>query len=203
MAGVDELEMAFLIENAEKHCCVAADFRMSAEEAIHMIEEASGISAKCHPGERALKHGGEKRGAEPFAGNVGDEKRGAAFAERKNIKIISPDRQAGKIESGDGEVRVFAEVTREQRLLDVAGDIDFLFEALAFALAFDEAGIVQNARGIGGQRVQDLAVELGEGGRAARIQVENAEEISSLDIDHGFLGVRAGHGEKGNHYHGA
>src|SRR5882724_3537464 len=179
MTGVDEFEMAFLIENAEEHRCVAADFRVSAEEAIHVIEEASGIGAECHSGKRALKHGGEKRGAQPFSGNVGDEKCGAALAKRKNIKIISPDGQAGKIEASDGEVRVFAEVTREQGLLDVAGDIDFLFEALAFALAFDEAGIIQNARGVSGQRVQDLAVELGEGGRAARIQVENAEEISS------------------------
>src|SRR6266849_4027067 len=33
---------------------------------------------------------------------------------------------------------------------------------------------------------------------AGRIQVEDAEEIAALDVDHGLLRVRAGHGEKRN-----
>src|SRR5439155_863538 len=140
-----------------------------------------------------MKHGGENRGAESLAGNIRDEKRGAPVAERKNIEVISTDRQAGKIESRDGEVRVFAEIARQKRLLNVAGDVDLLLEALAFTLAFHEAGIVQNVRSVGGQGIQDLAVELGEGGGAARPQVENAEEFSALDVDHRFLSVCACH----------
>src|SRR6202007_3286737 len=99
----------------------------------------------------------------------------------------------GEIESGDGEMRVFSEIAREKALLNVAGDVDLLLEALAFALAFHEAGIVENAGGVSGQGVQDLPVEFGEGGRAARIQVDDSEEIATLDVDHGFLSVRAGH----------
>jgi len=52
----------------------------------------------------------------------------------------------------------------EKPLLDVAGDIDLLLQALAFTLPFDEAGIVQNVRSVGGQGVQDLAVQFRESG---------------------------------------
>jgi len=62
-------------------------------------------------------------------------------------------------------MRVFAEIAREQRLLNVAGDIDFLLESLAFALSFNEAGIVKDARGVGGESIENLAVEFGEGRR--------------------------------------
>src|SRR5713101_4900250 len=174
-----------------------------AEEAIDMIEDARGIDAESHSGKRALKHGGENRGAKSFTGNIGDKKRGAAIAEWKNVEVVSADCQAREVESGNREMRVFAEIAGEKRLLNVAGDVDLLLEALSFALAFDEAGIIEDAGGVGGERVQDLAVEFGEGGRAARIQVENAEEFSALDVDHGFLGVCAGHGEKRNHDDGA
>src|SRR5713226_6584029 len=191
MAGVDEFQVALLIENAEKHRGVALHFRMITEEAIYMIEHAGGIGAERHTRKRALKHGGEQRGAKAFAGDVRDEKRGSPLAERKDVEVISTNRQAGKIKSGDGEMRVFSEIAREKRLLDVAGDVDLLLEALAFALAFDEAGVVEDAGGVGGQGVENLTVERGEGGGAARIEVENAEEIAALDIEHGFLGVGA------------
>src|SRR5256886_14813885 len=92
VAGVNIFEMAFLIENAEEHGGVAADLRGIAQEAIDMIENARGIGAKSHAGERALKHGGEKRGAESLAGNVSDEKSGAAIAKRENIEVISSHR---------------------------------------------------------------------------------------------------------------
>src|SRR5260370_1335963 len=88
------------------------DFGVHEEEAIHVIEGARGIGAERHAGECALEHGGEKRGAESFAGNISDEKRGAAIAEREDIKVVPSDRQAGKIEPGNGEVREFAEITR-------------------------------------------------------------------------------------------
>ncbi len=92
MAGVDEFQMALLIENAEEHGGVAADLRVIAQETVDMVEDARGIGAECHSGERALKHSGEKRGPKSFAGNVRDEKRGAAIAERKDIEVISSDR---------------------------------------------------------------------------------------------------------------
>ena len=56
-------------------------------------------------------------------------------------------------------MRKFAEIARQQRLLNVARDIDFLLHALAFAFAFDEAGIIENAGGVGGQGVENLAIE--------------------------------------------
>src|SRR5258707_7283540 len=100
-------------------------------------------------------------------------------------------------------MRVFAEIAREQRLLNVAGAIDFLLESLAFALSFNEAGVVKDARGVGGESIENLTVEFGEGGGTARIEVEDAEEIPALYVDHGFLRVGAGHPKKRNHHHGS
>jgi hypothetical protein len=50
-------------------------------------------------------------------------------------------------------VRIFAEIAREKRLLNVAGNVDLLLESLALAFAFDEAGIIENAGGVGRQGV--------------------------------------------------
>src|SRR6266436_347240 len=203
MAGIDEFQMAFLIEDAEEHSGVAADLGVIAEEAIDMIEDARGIDAESHSGKRALKHGGENRGAKSFTGNIGNKKRGAAIAEWKNVEVVSADCQAREVESGNREMRVFAEIAREKRLLNVAGNVDLLLEALAFALAFDEASVIENVGGVAGESIQDLTVELGEGRGAPRIQVKDSEEITALDVDHGFLRIGAGHPEKRNHDHGA
>src|SRR6266853_6989264 len=168
-----------------------------------MIEDARGIDAESHSGKRALKHGGENRGAKSFTGNIGDKKRGAPIAERKNVEVVSADGQEREVESGNSEMRVFAEIAREKRLLNVAGNVDLLLEALAFALAFDEAGIVENAGSVGGQGIQNLAVKCGESRRSPRVQVKNSQEITALDVDHGFLRIGTGHAEKRNHDHGS
>ena len=55
---------------------------------------------------------------------------------------------------------VVAKIFRQQRLLDISRDSDFLFQPLPLAFAFDQAGIVQNTRRVGGQRIQNLPVEL-------------------------------------------
>ena len=195
--------LAVVVEDAEEHGGVAADFGVAAEEAVDVIDDTGGVGAESHGGKRALQHGGEQGGAKSFARDVGDEEGGAAFADGKDVEVVAPDGQAGQIVAIDGEMGKFAEVAREERLLNVARDVDLLFEALAFALAFDETGVVQNAGGVGGEGVENLAVELGEGGGAARVQVEDTEKIAALHTDHGFLGVGAGHGVERNDYYGA
>ncbi len=82
-------------------------------------------------------------------------------------------------------------------------DVDLLFEPLAFSLLFDEACIIQNAGRVSGQCVQDLAVQLGERSRAARIHVQNAKERAAFDVEHGLLGVGARQGVERNDHHGA
>src|SRR5258706_236731 len=168
-----------------------------------MIEDARGIDAESHSGKCALKHGGENRGAKSFTGNIGDKKRGAAIAQRKNVEVVSADRQTREIESGNREMRVFAEIAWEKRLLNVSSDVDLLLEALAFALALDQARVIENVGGVAGQSVQNLAVQFGEGRRSPRIQVKDSEEITALDVDHGFLRIGAGHAEKRYYDHGA
>src|SRR6266436_5989598 len=190
MAGVDEFEVAIIIKNAEEHGGVAAYFGVAAEKAIDVIEHPRGVGTEGHGGKRALQHGGEQGSAEAFAGDIGNEKGCAAFANRKDIEVVPTDGQTGQIVAIDGEMREFAEIPREKPLLNSASDIDLLFEALAFALALDQASVIQNAGGVGGQGVKNLAIQLGEGRGPARIQIEHAEKIASLDIDHGLLRVR-------------
>ncbi len=132
-----------------------------------MSEEPRRIGAQGHAREHALQHGGDQRGAQAFAGDVGDQKRGAMVAERENVKVVAAHREAREIATGDGEMRIIADVAREQRLLNVSGDIDLLLEALAFALAGDQAGIVENAGGLIGESIEKLAIELGESRGAA------------------------------------
>src|SRR5713101_1407864 len=89
-----------------------------------MIEDARRIDAQSHSRERALKHGGENRGAESFTGNISDEKRSAAIAEWKNVEVVSADCQAREVESSNCEMGVFAEIAWEKRLLNVAGNAE-------------------------------------------------------------------------------
>src|SRR4029077_7468187 len=122
-------------------------------------------------------------GTQAFPRNIGDEKGGAVVAERKNIEVIAADGKAGEIASCDGEMRIIAEVARQECLLNVAGDVDFLLHALAFALACYQAGVVQNAGGLIGKRVEQLAIELGKCGRAARIEIQHAEKLPTFHVD--------------------
>src|SRR5262249_44724641 len=112
-------------------------------------------------------------------------------AEGEDVEIISTDGQAREVDSADREMRIIAKIFGKKRLLDVARDTDFLLEALPFALAFDEARIVENARGVAGQSVENLAIEFRERSRAARIKIQHAEKIAALDIDHRLIGVGA------------
>src|SRR5439155_11067097 len=67
--------------------------------------------------------------------------------------------QARKIHARHDKIRCVREIAREQRLLNVARNVDLLFEALALAFAFDEARVVQNSRGVRGERIQDRSEE--------------------------------------------
>jgi len=71
-----------------------------------------------------------------------------------------------------------AKIAGEKRLLNAAGNIDFLLHALALAFANNEAGIVQRASGVGSESVQDLSVKFRESGGASGIEIEDAERMS-------------------------
>ena len=61
----------------------------------------------------------------------------------------------------------------------------------------------KNAGGVGGEGVEDLAIEFGESRGPARVQIENAEKVAALDVDHRLIGVGARHGVQRNDHHGA
>ena len=108
---------------------------------------------------------------------------GAIVAHGKNVEVIAADRETREIDAADGEMRKVAEAARQQRLLNIASDADFLFEALAFAFALDEARVVENAGGFDGEGVENLAVELRERSRAAGIEIQHAEKMAALDVN--------------------
>ena len=92
MSGIYEFQMAVVIQNAEKHRCVARDLDVLAEKVIDMIEDPRGFDADPHPGERALKHGRKERGTEALAGNIGNEECRSIVVQWKNVKVIASDR---------------------------------------------------------------------------------------------------------------
>ena len=203
MAGIEIVEVALTIDAPEKHGGVAADIGVRAQEIVDVLEDAHRIGAQGHAGERALQHGGEQRRADSLSRNVGDHEGSAVFGDREHIEVIAADGVAGSVHAGDGQVRKIAEAARQQGLLNFAGDAQFLFEALALPFALDQAGVVQDAGGFDGQGVEDLAVELGEGGGAARVQIKNAEKLPALDLDGRFRGAGSRHVVERDGHHGA
>jgi hypothetical protein len=198
MSGIDVFDIAIATENAEKHGGVTAHFGVFAEKVVDVIEHTRRVRAHGHAGKSALQHGREQRRAEAFAGDVRDKEGCAVITHRKHIEVVPADGKAGNINAADGEMREIPEAAREQGLLDVAGDTEFLLHALALTLAFDQARIVQNAGGFDRKRVQDLAFEFGESGSVAGIEVDNTEKISTIRIGGRFSRAGAMHGVEGN-----
>jgi hypothetical protein len=100
-------------------------------------------------------------------------------------------------------MREIPKTSREKGLLDVAGDAEFLLKALPLPLVFDQARVVQNAGGFDGEGVKDLAFEFGEGGRAAGIEIHNAQKFPAFEMSGGFGGAGARHGIERNGDDGA
>ena len=150
------------------------------------MENARGIGAEGHARQRALEHGGQQRGANSLAGNVGNDEGGAVLAHRKDIEVIAAHGVTRSIDGGDGQVREIAEAARQERLLNFPRDAQFLLEALALAFALHEARIVQNAGGFDGQGVENLAIEFGKGRGAPRIEIQNAQKLPALNVNDRF-----------------
>jgi hypothetical protein len=202
MTGIDEFQTAVSIEDTKEHRGVSADLDAFAEKAIEVIEDTRGVGADAHARESALQHGGKERGAEAFPGDIRNEKGCAVITHREDVEVIAAHGQAGRIGAGDGKMRVIAKAARVKGPLDVASDAEFLLEALALALAFHEACVVQNARGFDAQGVEDLAIKFGKGSGPAGIQIDNSEKIPSLDLSGGFRAAGARHGIEGNGHDG-
>ena len=163
----------------------------------------AGSAPEGHSSQRALEHGRKQRGADSLPGDVGNDKGGAVIAHGKHIKIIAAHRVTGSIDGGNGQVRKIAEAARQERLLNFPGDTQFLLEALALALAFHQARVVQNAGGFDGQGIENLAVKFGKGRGPPRIQIENAQKLAALNVDDRFRGARARHGVERDRHDGA
>src|SRR6266404_5188841 len=177
MSGIDVLEFPITAENTKKHGGVFAYFRMLAQEIIDVIKNSRRIGAHGHAGKRALEHRREQGCAESLAGNVRDQEGSAVIAHRKYVEVVATDGETRKINTAHGKMRVIAKTTREKSLLNVACDGEFLLETLTLAFILDQAGIIQNAGGFDGERVQDLAFEFGKSGHATGIQIDDAQKM--------------------------
>ena len=203
MTGIDEFQTAITVEGSKEHRGVSADLDAFAEKAIKVIEDTRGVSTDAHARESALQHGGKERSAEALPRrDIRNEKGCAVITHREDVKVIAADGQAGRIGAGDGKMRVIAKAARVKGPLDVASDAEFLLEALALALAFHEACVVQNARGFNPQGVEDLAVKFGKGSGPAGIQIDSSEKIPSLDMSGGLRAAGARHGIEGDGHDG-
>src|SRR6266849_8558735 len=179
MAGIGEFEAAFPVEDGKEQRGVAAEARVVAEKVINVVEHRGGILAEGHSGERALKHGGEKRRAQAFAGNVGNEKSGAIAVEPQDVKVVAPDGQARLIHARHLQVRKVLEFARQQRLLDFAGDAELLLHALPFALALHQPRVVEHARGFQRNSIESLPLEFRKCRRPAAVQIQHTEQLAA------------------------
>jgi hypothetical protein len=96
-----------------------------------------------------------------------------------------------------------AKIFRQQRLLDVARNVNLLLHALPFAFALHQSRVVQRAGRVGCQRVQNLPIQFRESCRAPRIQVQHAEKVAAPQVHHRFLRIRARDRIQWNHHNGA
>jgi len=80
MTGIDEYELTIAVEDAEKHCGIAANVGVFAEKAIDVVEDLYRVCVKGHAGKSALEHCGKQCGAEAFAGNISDQDSRAVVA---------------------------------------------------------------------------------------------------------------------------
>ena len=69
---------------------------MFAQETIDVVEDRAGVCAHGHAGKSALEHRREKRGAQAFAGNIGDQKGRAIVADRENIEVVAANLVTGE-----------------------------------------------------------------------------------------------------------
>src|SRR5690349_20749454 len=198
MTCIDELESAIAVQDTEEHGGVAADLGMFAQEAIDVIEDQHRIRAGGHAGKRPLKHRREQRRAESFPGNIGDEKGGAVVTHGKHVEVVSTYGVTRRMNAGHCEVRVIAKSVRKQGLLNVPGDIEFLFESLPLAFPFDQARVIENAGGFYGKGVENLSIQLGKSSRTAGIEIDDSEKMPTPRLNRGTCGVRPCYGIKGN-----
>src|SRR5579862_7731559 len=159
MAGVGIFEFAVRIEDAEEKRGRPPNFLMAAQKAVDVGNDPPGLLAQGEGGKGALKQSRHQGGAQSFAGNVRDQEGGAPILKLDQIEIIAAYFQAGLIDPGYLNVGLAAQDFGEQRLLNLAGDGDFAFHALPFAVLFEQARIVQNTCSLKRKRIKDLALE--------------------------------------------
>jgi len=122
MAGADEFEGASTVDDAEEHGCVTAHLRVSAEELVDVVEDPDRIGLQVMP-ERAPCSMVVSRAAPrplPETSAMRKAVRSSLMERRRS----SRRRRYGRIvHAGYGKMRKVVQTMRQQRLLDVAGDV--------------------------------------------------------------------------------
>src|SRR5215472_7896737 len=148
MAGTDKLQRSVELEQSKEHGCVAAHGGAIAQKPVQVIEDFHRVDPEGQSRESTLQHGCEQRGSQPLAGHVRNQDRETAVRQGTYVKVITANLVTRPVHPGDGEMGIILQPMRNKGLLDLAGNIQFLLETLAFSFVLNQARSLQNASGL-------------------------------------------------------
>ena len=105
-----------------------------------MSEDLHRVDAEGHSGESTLQHGCKQGGAQALAGNVSNQDRDPSVRQGAHVEVVPANLVTGAVHASDGEMRIILQSVRNQGLLDLAGDAQFLLKTLAFSFVLDQPG---------------------------------------------------------------
>ena len=145
MAGGEHLDVASVARaDGGDEGREAACGEVFAKEAIDVLEGEGYIAVSVEAGAGVgAADGGEERGAEAVAGDVGEGDDEAAVAEELPVEVVAAGGVGGEVPSADLEAGEGGADAGQERLLDGAGDLEIvgnLFE-LTLDLGFAKGGL--------------------------------------------------------------
>src|ERR1700683_3797494 len=126
---------------------------------------------------RGLDAGHEQRGGNSLAGNVGEGDTASIGAEGNEIVVVAGDGACGAADGGELQAFDLRDGLGEKLGLNFASDGDFVFEALALALLFEEAG---DGGGHFVERIAEDAQLIALGDPDAVREVSATDELSGV-----------------------
>src|SRR5579859_8180858 len=164
MAAVDVIEAAVWGEPQDAHGGVLLDV-LAADVAVDDFSDGSERLARGELGiNQALQSGGQDRGGDSLAGDVGDD-HSEGVVVLDDVEEIASDFAAGDGARGDLRPGKGGQAGGHEAALDFGGDVQ-LFTVAALALFSEgELRVVDKGGGVGGDGAEQVVVDLGETAR--------------------------------------
>src|SRR5579872_2977867 len=177
MAAVDVIEAAVRSEAQDAHGGVLLDV-LAADIAVDDFSDGGeGLARGELRIDQALQSGGQDRGGDSLAGDVGDD-HGEGVVVLDDVEEIASHFAAGDGARGDLRPGKGGQAGGHEAALDFGGDVQ-LFAVAALALfGQGELRVVDEGGGVGGDGAEQVVVHLGEAARLeAAVEIEEAEEV--------------------------